>query len=99
MINKKIFEKTKIKYGLIGFGVGILIYVFGVFFYHINIVETFINILIYLPFKFYLKIYNILNLCPGCVDNAFGLALVTMPIYLGLLGFLIGYIIEKIKKK
>ena len=99
MINKEIFKKPRIKYAAIGIGFGIFIYIFSLFAYSTNFGEIVVNALIILPFKLYLKIYDMLNLCPGCADNAFGLALITMPVYLGIIGFLIGLLIEKLTNK
>ena len=99
MINKEILKKPRIKYAAIGIGFGIFVYIFSLFAYSTNFGEIVVNVLVILPFRLYLYIYDLFNLCPGCADKAFGLALITMPVYLGLLGFLIGYLIEKIKKK
>lgn len=99
MINKEILKKPRIKYAAIGIGFGIFVYIFSLFTYSTNFGEIVVNALIILPFRLYLYIYDILNLCPGCADKAFGLALITMPIYLGLLGFFIGILREKLRKK
>ncbi len=99
MINKRIFKRPRVKYGIIGLVIGILTYIYGIFAYSTKSGEFFINSIISLPFQFYLKLFKLFNLCPRCVDEVFGLAIVTMPIFICILGYLIGLLIEKLRDK
>ena len=105
MINKITFKKPRIKYGIIGFCFLILIYILSILTYTtIHFVENFVNVLIIIPFELYLRVYPLLNICPynlksECILYGLNLVIFTAPIYYGILGFLIGWFIEKIRKK
>ncbi|MBS3131640.1 hypothetical protein J4212_04370 [Candidatus Woesearchaeota archaeon] len=104
MTEEKLRLKNKrIKYCIIGIIFGIFGAIYGFLSYKYNIGESLSGILFVLPYKFYLKVYPILNLCPYDTTSLcawFGLSLVvfTAPIYYGALGYLIGYIVEKMSK-
>jgi hypothetical protein len=101
MINKKIFEKPSLKYGVVGIILGILI-IFFTWFVRLTNSDIGLNIilaLMYIP----TEILSFFRPCPssgfGCLYYGVNFALFTAPIYLGLLGFFIGYLVEKIQKK
>ena len=97
-------KKILLKYTIFGTVTGLFVSLISFVSLRYNTVEILGNILVYIPFKIYEFIYQILHICPYDLKSEcgwFGLDLVifTAPIYWGLLGFLIGLLVGKLRKK
>lgn len=97
MIKSKILTVPKIKYGFVGIALGCLI-IFFAWFVRITKSDLGLNIilaLMYIP----TEILSFFRPCPytgfGCLYYGVDLMVFTSPVYLGLLGFLLGELIEK----
>ena len=91
--------KLRFKYGFYGILIGILFNVLDIFLKKTDIGINIILAMMRLP----TLIISIIKPCPytgfGCLYYGVDFALVTSPLYLGFIGFIIGLLMKKLGKK
>lgn len=95
---KHFIKKTEVRYSLWGIIIGFIIIIYAEFVYYTKIGGNILLALTFLP----TMIFGLIKSCPPtslCLYYGVDLAVFTAPIYLGILGFLIGLFIEKLRKK
>ena len=97
-MTKNLFKRREYRYGFYGVLIGILFNILDVFLRKTDVGINIILALMRLP----TLIISIIKPCPytgfGCLYYGVDFALFTSPLYLGLLGFLIGLVMEKLRK-